>query len=189
MIWIWYLVLLGMLLAGLFVNILGLPGLWFMVAACVVYAWATGWTLIGLWTLVIMVVIGVIAEIVEFLAGAAGAKTVGGSKRSVVGAIVGGVIGAIFMSIPVPILGTILGACIGAFIGAWTAEMTVDGNMDRSMLVGVGAAKGKFWGILSKLVFSFVILVIAAWMAAPFPGRRVAPVLPPPTTMPLIEPA
>lgn len=183
MLWIWYLMLLGVLLTGWFINILGLPGIWFMIASCAVYGWWTGWQLIGLWTLAVMVLIGVIAEIVEFVAGAAGARKVGGSKRSTAGAIIGGVVGAIALSIPVPILGTILGACIGAFIGAWMAEYTVEGNLDRSTQVGIGAAKGKFWGILSKLVFSFIILVLAAWFGAPFPSRIPAlpPVIPPPS--------
>lgn len=185
MLWIWYLLFLIVLLVGLFINILGLPGLWLMIAASVIYAWATGWTLIGLWTIVALVAIGVVAEIVEFAAGAAGAGTVGGSKRSIVGAIVGGIVGAILLSIPAPLIGTIIGALIGTFIGAWVAEFTVEGNLDRSTLVGIGATKGKFWGMLSKLLFGFIILILAAWMAAPFPTRVTPPVLPAPTTMPV----
>ena len=45
--WSLYLCLLALLMVGWFLNLLGLPGLWLMVAAAVGYAWATGWALLS----------------------------------------------------------------------------------------------------------------------------------------------
>src|SRR5438552_9247565 len=160
--WLYYLILLALLFTGLVINILGLPGLWLMVGSVGIYAWLThvgvyvGWP--TLWTLIGL---ALAAEIVEFLAGSAGAKAAGGSKRAAASAIVGALIGGFGFSFVIPIIGTIIGACIGAFIGAAIIEMMVRNDVAHSMRVGAGAAKGRFYGILSKLAFGIVILMIA----------------------------
>src|SRR5687768_3417042 len=104
--WLYYVLLIIALLAGLLLNILGLPGLWLMVAAHGVYALLTGWGVYVDWpSLVALVVLALLAEAVEFLAGAAGSAKAGGRKRGMAGAIVGGFLGAIFLSvIPIPIV-------------------------------------------------------------------------------------
>src|SRR5947208_2986182 len=123
--WLYYFILLLFLFAGLVVNVVGLPGLWLMVGSVWLFAWLTGvghyighvtlWTLVGL---------ALVAEMAEFLAGSAGAKRAGGSKRAAIGAIIGALIGGIVLSIPVPLVGTIIGVCLGAFAGAAAAQMT-----------------------------------------------------------------
>src|SRR4051812_24777150 len=109
--WIYYILLIIFAVAGLFINILGLPGLWVLVLATVAYAWGTHWSYVGLWTLVTLVVLGLIAELLEFLAGAAGAKKAGGARRSMWGAVLGALLGGFFLSfiVPIPIVGTIVG--------------------------------------------------------------------------------
>lgn len=187
--WIWYLTLAAVLVLGWFINILGLPGIWVMIAAAAAYAWATGFDYLNWWHLGILVGIGILAEIVEFLAGGAAATKAGGSRRAMWGAIIGGVIGAIFFTIPLPIIGTIIGACLGAFLGAYLAEYTVRGETAHLMRVSWGAAKGKFWGIISKLAFGVVILIVAMWVGLPRgrPVQATPPVPPPPP--PITEPA
>jgi uncharacterized protein len=190
--WVWYLVLAVVLAVGWFINILGLPGLWVMIAAAGAYAWCTGFYYLNWWHLGILVGIGVIAEIVEFVAGGAAARKAGGSGRATWGAIIGGVIGAIFFTIPFPIIGTIIGACLGAFLGAYLTEYTVRGETGHLMRVGWGAAKGKFLGIVSKLAFGVAILFVALIAGIPR-GRPVdaGPVLPDystPTTIPATIP-
>ncbi len=180
--WLYYLIMLLLLLVGLFVNILGLPGLWLMVGAYGVYAWATGWNLFVGWpSLIAIIVLALIAEAVEFFAGAAGSKAAGGRKRGMIGAVAGGFLGAIFLSvIPIPVVAQIIGACLGAFIGAALMEFT-DKDAAHSLRVGVGAAKGRFVGIVSKLGFGVAMFVVA--VVAGFPVGSAA--TPPPTTMTL----
>jgi len=169
---LYYLILLVLMLAGLFISILGLPGLWLMVGAVWIYAWITGvgvyvgwvtlWTVFGL---------AVIAEIVEFVAGAAGARKAGGLQRSVVGAIVGALLGGIFLSfVPIPVISTIVGVCLGAFLGAAAMEFTGHGDVGQSMRVGAGAAQGRFYGIVAKLAFGILIGAIAMVSAFPYAG-------------------
>ena len=180
--WVWYLLLLAVLISGLAITVIGLPGLWLMIGAVGVYAWGTGWTQVALVTVIALVGVGILAELVEFLAGGAAAKKAGGSARSAWGALIGGVAGALLFSIPVPIVGTIIGACLGAFIGALAMEYSVRQHTEHSMRVGWAAAKGRLWGILSKLAFGVVILLVAMWTACPgFTGAATAPATQPTT--------
>jgi uncharacterized protein len=164
---VYYLLLVAMLLVGWLVNLFGLPGLWVMLIAQVAYAFATGWgTFVGWPSVVAMLALALAAEGVEFFAGAAGSASAGGRKRGMVGAIVGGFIGAMLGTPIFPIVGTILGACAGAFVGAAVFELT-DKDSAHAIRVGIGAAKGRFWAILSKLAFGLIMFIVGAWAAFP----------------------
>ncbi len=178
--WLYYILLILILLAGLFINILGLPGLWLMLAAAGIYAWVTAGAFMGWGTLIALLVLALLAELAEFIAGAAGSKAAGGSKRGMAGAIVGGLVGGILGTpIPIPIVGTIVGACLGAFVGAFIVERSIGRDTNESLQIGFGAAKGRFFGIVFKLAFGCAMLIVAAWMALPLGGKTA---LPAPTT-------
>jgi uncharacterized protein YqgC (DUF456 family) len=167
--WLWYLLLLTVQVFGLLFTMLGLPGLWVMAAALAGYAWVTqfnryvGWPGLGA-----VLALAVLAEIMEFLAGSAGAKQAGGSRRAMIGAVVGALVGGFLFTIPVPVLGTIFGVCAGAFVGAALVEMGIVGDPTHSMKVGWGAAKGRFWSIVWKLAFGVAILIVTLCVAIPF---------------------
>lgn len=190
MTWVLYLALLLVMILGWVVNILGLPGLWLMVAAYGGFALATGFGVyVGWSSLFVMVLLGVLAEIVEFVAGAVGSKQAGGRKRGMIGAIVGGFLGAIFLSIiPIPIVAQVVGACLGAFIGAAVMELT-DKDVAHSFRVGVGAAKGRFYGIVSKLLFGGVMFIVGALAGLPIGAAPPSPIAPPAPAIPATAPA
>src|SRR4051812_21100499 len=102
--WLYYILLLIVQLTGMFLSIVGLPGIWMMVLAVTGYAWltsarhfvSTGW-------LIALTVIAAISEVIEFLAGSAGAKKAGATKKGMLGAIIGGLIGAVFLTALIPI--------------------------------------------------------------------------------------
>jgi uncharacterized protein YqgC (DUF456 family) len=201
--WIYYLCLIALLFTGLFVNLLGLPGLWLMVGAHAAFGWLTGWdVLVGWPSVVAAVVIAAIAEVVEFAAGAAGSNAAGGSKRGMAGAVAGGLLGGFFLTflVPVPILGTIVGACAGTFIGALAVELMVGKEVGHSTRIGIGAAKGRFLGIVAKTCFGVAILLvslISAWprsraaaptgIPAPAAAPATSPAATPPATLPAVE--
>lgn len=169
--WFYYTALLALLLIGLLINLLGLPGLWLMMASALGYAWGTGWRYLGAKSLVALLVIALVAELVEFLAGSAGARKAGGSKRGMVGAVIGGLLGGIFLTfIPIPIVSTIIGVCLGTFLGAFVTEMLVGKETGHSAQIGVGAAKGRFVGMLLKTLFGVVMLILALWVGFPVGG-------------------
>ena len=181
--WAWYLALLVLMLCGLGVQLMGLPGLWVMAVSALAYAWVTGWQYLGIPGLATIVGLCLVGELIEFLAGAGGAKKAGGSKRAMVGGIIGGIVGGIVLSIPLWIVGTIIGVCIGAFAGATLAQMTVASDVEHSARVGLGAAKGTLIGILSKLTVGCVIFAVAAGVALPT-DKPATP--PPPAALPAV---
>ncbi len=173
--WLLYIALAFTLVFGLFLNIIGLPGLWLMVAAHAAYAWATWPRYAGWESLIAMLVLALLAELAEFLAGAAGSKGAGGTYRSAGGAILGGIVGAIVgqIFIPIPVVGAILGACLGSFAGAASLESThlkqdvetTTMHWQRAGRVGWGAFKGRLAGILLKSAFGIVMLILSLWTA------------------------
>jgi hypothetical protein len=91
-----------------------------------------------------------------------------------VGGIAGGIVG-----VPIPIIGPILGAILGAAIGAGILELTSGKtSVEQAGHIAVGAAKGRFWGALSKLVFGTIMLVVLMIYAFPVPtDLEVAPAM------------
>ncbi len=164
----------GLVLANvvwLFLTVLGLPGNWLMVLTAAVMTW---WTwgedpMFSITVLIAATVIGLVGELLEFLLGAVGARKAGGSRRaaamSIVGAVAGGIV-ATFL-IPIPILGTLIGVCAGAFIGATTTEIVIGKEIGASLQSGRGAAVGRLYGTVAKVIVGglmFALLAVAAFV-------------------------
>jgi uncharacterized protein YqgC (DUF456 family) len=186
--WLYYILMLIVMLCGMFISIVGLPGIWIMVLAVAGFAWATrAHQFVSPAWLIALAVIAGISEIVELVAGSAGAKKAGGSKRAMIGAIIGALLGGFFFTfIPIPIVSTIVGVCLGAFVGAAIVELAIFQDVDRSLRVGVGAAKGRFFGIVSKLIFCVIIFLVAIFIA--FPVGGISATTPPMPAMPATAP-
>jgi len=124
------------------------------------------------WRLLIgcAVLLGV-SEVVETVAGAAGAKRGGGTKRGVIGALIGGIAGAIVLTgfIPIPVIGSLIGAVAGTFLGAVVGEvsgprpMTVRGSVKPAL----GATIGRVFGTMGKILIAitvWAVLSVAAFV-------------------------
>jgi len=169
MVWLYlfyYVLLLLVAIGGLGISLLGLPGLWLVVAATVAFTLVTGGVVLSWQTVLIVAGLALASEIVEFVAGAAGSKTAGGTWRGIVGAIVGGLVGGI-IGVPIPIVGPLLGAVLGAAVGAGAFELTGERDLRRAGNIAIGAAKGRAWGIASKATFGTAMLVVLAIYAFP----------------------
>jgi uncharacterized protein YqgC (DUF456 family) len=189
--WLYWGILLVVHLGGWCLNLLGLPGLWLIVVGHLVFGLVTGWNVYVGWpSFVALLAIAILAEVVEFLAGAAGSAQAGGTKRGMIGAILGGFVGGIVGSfvIPVPVVGTIVGAVAGSFAGAVLIERMIRADTDRAIRIGVGAAKGRFYGIISKSVFGGLMIAVSLIAALPWRAPSITPAaattLPAPTTLP-----
>jgi len=168
MIWLISILFILLGLGCLFLVIMQLPGTWVMLALGLgaqllmehviggdhPFAW--GW-----WALGIGLVLAVIGEVVEGLAGAAGTKAGGGTKRGMIGAFIGGIGGAIAGSflIPIPIVGTLLGSIIGTFIGAVIGETTGEKAKDvgDSIKPAMGASLGRILGTTAKMFCAIIV--------------------------------
>ena len=142
----------------------GLPGTWLMVLFPVLLKWwqpdqfMVSWTVLG-----VAVGLAVLAEVIEFVLGAAGSRRTGGSTRGAVLAIVGSIVGGIMgTGLPVPLVGSLLGACLGAFVGALLGDLWAGRTLFQSFAAGRGAAMGRFWGTVVKLAVGALIAIMLA---------------------------
>lgn len=154
--------LLALVLFGSLLLIpLGLPGLWLMLGAALLYWIAIPAGGVGLWTLVGASVLVIIAEVLEFTIAGSYTRKYGGSRRASWGAILGGIVGAVF-GVPVPVIGSIVGAMIGAFAGAFIGELTVAREERGSPAkVATGAMLGR---AVAAAVKCGIGIVVAVWI-------------------------
>jgi len=163
--------------ACLFLVALGLPGTWVLLATAVGIELLDAVVLgdaprvtFGWQVLAIGGVLGLVGEAVEFVAGVAGARLGGSTRRGMWGALIGGLLGAIVFTplVPAPLLGSLVGALVGTFLGAWIGEAT--GPVVRSrrdnLRAGLAAVAGRLAGTLGKLaagVAMWALLARALW--------------------------
>lgn len=151
--------------------VMGLPGTWLMAATTALVAWWR-WDgdspMIGTFALVVIIALAVVGEVVEFAAGAAGAKKAGATRRGSIGALVGAIFGGIVgqVMIPLPVVGALIGACVGAGVGAWGMELSSGRRFEEAYRVGIGAGVGRFHGTVAKLAVAaamWVVIAVAAF--------------------------
>ena len=104
-----------------------LPGAMLILAGLIVAAWADGFTRVGVWTLVVIGVIGAASYLVDFVAAALGAKKLGASPRAMIGAGLGTLAG-LFFGLP--------GIIVGPFVGAVIGELTVHRDLAKAGKAG-----------------------------------------------------
>lgn len=96
--------------------------------------------------------------VIDFAAGALGAKRVGASRRAIAGAAIGTVVG-LFFGLP--------GLLLGPFVGAVAGELAGRANVDQALRVGVASWLGFFLGTLLKIAIAFAMIgffVLALWV-------------------------
>jgi uncharacterized protein len=150
------LILAGVIVLSLILIVLGLPGLWIMIASAVVYNMVVPGDPIGWFSLVAVAVLALVAELLEFTLTARYARKYGGSRRAGWGAIIGGIIGAM-VGFPVPIIGPIIGAFVGSFSGALIAEITGGSSAGDATRVAKGALIGRVMSTVLKIGIGFTI--------------------------------
>src|SRR5712672_3109580 len=117
------LILAAVIILSLILIVLGLPGLWIMVATAVTYNLVVPGEPIGWVTLIGVAVLAFAAELLEFTMTGRYARKYGGSRRAGWRAIIGGMIGAV-VGFPVPIFVPVIVAFVGFFVGALIAKLT-----------------------------------------------------------------
>ncbi len=165
MLYLWSSILILLNTFWLLLVFFGLPGNWLIVISTCLFAW---WRaedgVFSIYTLLAITALAVLGELVEFLAGAGGAKRAGAGWRGSIGALIGAATGAVIgtVLIPIPLLGTLIGACAGAGLGAWGLELAGGRKMQDSVHYGIGAGIGEFLGITSKFILGALIWLIVA---------------------------
>jgi uncharacterized protein YqgC (DUF456 family) len=154
------LILAAVIILSLILIVLGLPGLWIMVASAVAYNLIVPGEPIGWVTLMAVAVLAFVAELLEFSLTGSYARKYGGSRRAGWGAILGGIVGAM-VGLPVPIIGSVIGAFLGSFLGALIAEFTGGASAGDSTRVAKGALIGR---VVSTVLKIGIGLTIGVWI-------------------------
>ncbi len=149
---LWWVLAILIVLAGLAGTVIpALPGVPLVFLGLFVGAWIGQFETVGWGTLGILAVLALVAWIVDFLAGAAGARYLGASSRAFWGATIGAVAGIFF---------GIAGMLLGPFIGAVLGELSGGSNMVQSGRAGVGAWIGMVIATALKLALAFLMIGI-----------------------------
>jgi uncharacterized protein YqgC (DUF456 family) len=139
------LILLG--LAGFVLPML--PGALLLFAGLLLAAWTEDFGYVGGGTLAVLGVMALLIYVVDFLAGAFGAKRFGASNRAIVGAAIGALVG-LFFGIP--------GVLLGPFVGAVLGELSAQRNLQDAGRAGIGATLGLVLGVAAKLALGFAMV-------------------------------
>ncbi len=145
-----------------FAVLLALPGTWMMVLAALGLNVTMADNPFSWWIIGIAIALAVLGELLELVAGGAGAKAMGASKRSIVASVVGGVVGAVLGTflLPIPIIGTVIGSALGAGLGAVVFEFTIADRRNLKHLRGIGT--GAFTGRLLATVLKVAVAIVMA---------------------------
>jgi uncharacterized protein YqgC (DUF456 family) len=156
------LLLIVAIVLGLIMIPFGFPGTLVMFAAALCYYLLVPGGGIGLFTVIGVGALMLVAEGLEWLLTARFTRKYGGSRRAGWGAIIGGMIGA-FLGVPVPVIGSIVGAFVGAFAGAFVFEFSRGTGHGTATRVAWGAFIGRLTAAAMKVAIGFVM---AVWMVA-----------------------
>ena len=148
--------------AGLAGTVLpALPGAPLVFLGLLLGAWIGDFQAVGWVTIGILAALAALAWLVDFLAGAAGARYLGATSRAFWGAALGAVVG-IFFGLP--------GMLLGPFIGAMAGELSAGRGLAQSGRAGLGAWLGLVVATAAKLALVFLMIgvfLFAAFATAP----------------------
>lgn len=128
-----------------------LPGVLFVFAGILLGAWIDDFTVISVGSVIACGVIGIIAWVLEYVAGILGARRVGASRAAIVGSLIGTIAG-IFSGLWGLLFMPLLGAAIGQYM--------VDSSLIRAQHVGIATWLGMVAGMLAKIALSFLMVGI-----------------------------
>jgi len=147
---LWWLLAALIVIAGLAGTVApALPGVPLVFVGLFLGAWADGFDTVGWGMIGILAALTLFAVIVDFVAGAAGARYLGATPRAFWGATAGAIVG-IFFGIP--------GMLLGPFIGAVLGELSGGVGMVQSGRAGVGAWLGMVVATAIKLAVAFLMI-------------------------------
>ncbi len=143
------LVIIGVL--GTFLPML--PGTPLILIGAVIHSYATGFNVPSINTLIILGLLVILGEGLQYLLSMIGAQKFGASKLGAVGGMFGLIVGLFTLG---PI-----GLIVGPPVGAILIELIRGRPLDQAIRVGVGS----LFGVLGGVVATFIIaLLMAGWV-------------------------
>jgi len=146
----------GLALVLVVVGLIGtllpvMPGAFIVFLGMVAGAWADDFSRVGWVTIVVLAILTILVYVVDFLAGAFGARRLGASRWGVTGAILGAVVGMFF---------GFVGVVVGPFVGAVAGELMARRGLTEAGRAGAGAWIGLVLSVAARLALVFAMLGI-----------------------------
>ncbi len=145
----------GVLLAvGLIGSVMpAIPGPIVIFAAALVHALLTDFAEVGAGVLIFLGAVAGGLQVVDYLAGAYGAKKLGGTKAGMIGSILGSLVGLIAFSL--------IGLAVGCFLGAVAGELIgARQSLGDSVKVGLGSLIGLFASTVIRVAASIAMVIV-----------------------------
>jgi hypothetical protein len=153
---LWSLAAVLVIVGTLGILLPAIPGSPLVLGGLIAAAAADDFEYVGFWTLAVLTLMAAMTYAVDFIAGAAGAKQFGASKRAVIGAAIGALLGAV--GAVVGLVAGLPGLVLGPFIGAVVGELSQHGNLRQAGWAGLGATLGLALGAAVKLALIFSMI-------------------------------
>ncbi len=148
-----------MLIAGMALTLVGLPGNLFILLVAVVCGWQEGFSHLNYAWLLMLAGMWLSGEVLEFLAGIRSVKKERASWWAMVAAFVGAIAGGIVGTSILPIIGSIIGAMLGGFATSYYVEYIYSKDKIKAWQVAKGVAKGQILGIMIKFFVAIAMSV------------------------------
>ena len=135
-------------IGGIILTLFSFPGVWLIYIAIVVLAFMGGFAVITPVILIVLFFLSLLSTFIDNITVALGAKSMGGSKYGMAGAVIGLMIGSI--------TGGIVGMLIGSFLGAVLGEYLFSKkDANGSLKAGIGS----FIGIVTSIVLKIGVCI------------------------------
>jgi uncharacterized protein YqgC (DUF456 family) len=137
-------------MSGVFGTLLPvLPGTPLIVIAAVIYSIINDFQVISVSLLAILIILSILAETLEYIISAIGAKKYGASNYGILASFVGGILGLL-------ILGP-LGVLLGIIIGIIILEMILGKNLTDAIRIAFGGLMGALGGSIFSLLVALLM--------------------------------
>jgi uncharacterized protein len=148
------------LLFGAFSILFGLPGTVIILIDAILYASLTGFERIGIKVLIVLLLLTLLAEVVDFAVGMSVDLKFGVSRSAFFSFLVGGIIGAFVLTPSMLGLGLIIGAFLGGLAGMLIKELLRRNALKPTLREAWGVIVGRAAGICVKGFISLIMVII-----------------------------
>lgn len=145
-----------MLIGALGTIIPLLPGIPLIYLGYIIFGLGSHWAHYGATTMIVWGIVTTASVLLDYYAGALGAKKYGASAAGIWGSIIGGILGIIFLGLP--------GIIFGPFLGAVAGELLSGKSKQQAFKSGWGTLIGFLAGSLFKIIIALVMILTFLWL-------------------------
>jgi uncharacterized protein YqgC (DUF456 family) len=148
------------LFAGIFSTVLGIPGTIIILLDVILYALITGFGKIGVKIIVVLIVIAILAEGLDFVLGMSGAARMEITRKIVWVSALSSLAGAMILTPVFFGLGTVMGIFLGGFVCVLIFELLHQSKLKPALRADLGTFLARVAGTLVKGFCALVMIVI-----------------------------